>query len=311
MRAVNERILVVDEDRNIRDLLSSALRASGYGVLDAQSLAQARLLLLSHCPDLMLLELNLPDGDGMELIRFVRAMLQTPIVVVSARAHQRDKVEALDSGADDYVTKPFGVPELLARVRVALRHARRAEGEMEPLAQPFCAGELVVDYDRRRAFVGGADARLTPMEFRIVELLSRYAGKVLNGAALGPQSPWKQPAFAREHGEYPPQAGKRPRQPALYPHGSARGLSHGGAGRTVKAARPGAYFACAPCSARAFSRFAQAKPMESAPGLHASRHAPQRMHSGLLGECSTGTFMGHAREHAPQCVHFSSSMRMR
>ncbi len=179
MRAVNERILVVDEDRNIRDLLSSALRASGYGVLDAQSLAQARLLLLSHCPDLMLLELNLPDGDGMELIRFVRAMLQTPIVVVSARAHQRDKVEALDSGADDYVTKPFGVPELLARVRVALRHARRAEGEMEPLAQPFCAGELVVDYDRRRAFVGGADARLTPMEFRIVELLSRYAGKVL------------------------------------------------------------------------------------------------------------------------------------
>lgn len=101
---MNERILIVDEDKNIRDLLASALKASGYGVLEAQSFAQARMLALSHCPDLMLLELNLPDGDGLDLIRFLRAQMDLPMVVVSVRAHQRDKVEALDGGADDYIS---------------------------------------------------------------------------------------------------------------------------------------------------------------------------------------------------------------
>ena len=101
---MNERILIVDEDKNIRDLLASALKASGYGVLEAQSFAQARMLALSHCPDLMLLELNLPDGDGLDLIRFLRAQMDLPMVVVSVRAHQRDKVEALDGGADDYLS---------------------------------------------------------------------------------------------------------------------------------------------------------------------------------------------------------------
>lgn len=178
MRAVNERILVVDEDRNIRDLLSSALRASGYGVLDAQSLAQARLLLLSHCPDLMLLELNLPDGDGMELIRFVRAMLQTPIVVVSARAHQRDKVEALDSGADDYVTKPFGTAELLARIRTALRRAEGAGGRGAASGK-LENGGLCINYDTRRVLVDGNEVHLTHIEYKIVTLIAQYLGKVL------------------------------------------------------------------------------------------------------------------------------------
>ena len=176
---MNERILIVDEDKNIRDLLASALKASGYGVLEAQSFAQARMLALSHCPDLMLLELNLPDGDGLDLIRFLRAQMDLPMVVVSVRAHQRDKVEALDGGADDYITKPFGIPELLARVRAALRHARRAEPSVERPSAPFRVHDLVVDYAKRRAFVSGEDARLPPMEYRIVELLSCHAGKVL------------------------------------------------------------------------------------------------------------------------------------
>ncbi|HIV27931.1 MAG TPA: response regulator [Candidatus Ornithocaccomicrobium faecavium] len=176
---MNERILIVDEDKNIRDLLASALKASGYGVLEAQSFAQARMLALSHCPDLMLLELNLPDGDGLDLIRFLRAQMDLPMVVVSVRAHQRDKVEALDGGADDYITKPFGIPELLARIRAALRHARRAEPSVERPSAPFRVYDLVVDYAKRRAFVSGEDARLTPMEYRIVELLSCHAGKVL------------------------------------------------------------------------------------------------------------------------------------
>ena len=172
---MNERILIVDEDKNIRDLLASALKASGYGVLEAQSFAQARMLALSHCPDLMLLELNLPDGDGLDLIRFLRAQMDLPMVVVSVRAHQRDKVEALDGGADDYITKPFSVRELIARVKALLRRAA-PQNDDEGILH---VGSLTIDVGNYEAFRNGEKLSLTLKEFELLKLLVISRGKVL------------------------------------------------------------------------------------------------------------------------------------
>ena len=172
---MNERILIVDEDKNIRDLLASALKASGYGVLEAQSFAQARMLALSHCPDLMLLELNLPDGDGLDLIRFLRAQMDLPMVVVSVRAHQRDKVEALDGGADDYITKPFEIEELLARIRAALRkRGGAAQG-----AEGLTCGALALDPARHTVAYNGAPIELTHREFTLLQMLMENQSIVL------------------------------------------------------------------------------------------------------------------------------------
>lgn len=137
-------------------------------------------MLTSHCPDLVLLDLGLPDMDGMKVIQAVRRWSQLPIIVVSARAQERDKVEALDAGADDYLTKPFGTSELLARIRAALRHTRTAASSGSVRDSGVIeVGDLVIDYDKRRVFVKGIDARLTQNEYRIVALLGRFAGRVL------------------------------------------------------------------------------------------------------------------------------------
>lgn len=173
---MNERILIVDEDKNIRDLLASALKASGYGVLEAQSFAQARMLALSHCPDLMLLELNLPDGDGLDLIRFLRAQMDLPMVVVSVRAHQRDKVEALDGGADDYITKPFGMMEFIARVRAVLRRTGKEDKENATLQ----IGELQVLVQQHQVLAAGRKVTLTLKEFELLKYLMENQGIVLS-----------------------------------------------------------------------------------------------------------------------------------
>ena len=137
-------------------------------------------MISSHCPDLIILDLGLPDMDGQEIIRAVRSWTQMPIVVVSARTHERDKVEALDAGADDYVTKPFGTNELLARIRTALRHTRsRTQGGGPEAGGRFTAGDLAIDYDRRQVFKDGAEVHLTQNEYRILSLLSANAGKVI------------------------------------------------------------------------------------------------------------------------------------
>ena len=177
---VKPKILIIEDEPNIASFMGTVLTSNDFTVLRASDGAGGLMLASSHCPDVILLDLGLPDMDGKEVIRSIRQWSQMPIIVVSARSREYDKVEALDLGADDYVTKPFGTSELLARVRTALRHARSSSID-SAVAQTgrFTAGELTVDFDKRRAYIRGEDARLTQNEFRIVALLARHAGRVL------------------------------------------------------------------------------------------------------------------------------------
>ena len=136
-------------------------------------------MLNSYCPDLVILDLGLPDMDGMEIIRSAREWTQVPILVVSARMSERDKVEALDAGADDYITKPFGTNELLARIRAAMRRGRRGNDGIALAGGVFRSGRLTIDYDHRRVLLDGENVHLTQNEFKIVSLLGMHAGKVL------------------------------------------------------------------------------------------------------------------------------------
>ena len=175
----NPCILIVEDENNISNFITTILTANQYNVLKAKNGQQAMTMITSYCPDLILLDLGLPDMDGLKIIRSVREWSTIPSVVVSARDHERDKVEALDLGADDYVTKPFGTSELLARIRTALRHTRSNTEENISQGGTFSAGELLIDFDRRRIFVGENEVHLTQNEFKIVALLSHYAGRVL------------------------------------------------------------------------------------------------------------------------------------
>ena len=177
---LKQKILLIEDEDSIANFMTTVLTASGFTVLRAADGAEGLILASSHCPDLILLDLGLPDVDGMEIIRKIRAWTLLPIIVVSARSKEDEKVAALDLGADDYVTKPFGTSELLARVRTALRHARSSAVD-DAVAQTgrFTAGGLCVDFDKRRAYVDGDDAHLTQNEFKIVALLAKYAGRVL------------------------------------------------------------------------------------------------------------------------------------
>ena len=175
-----EKILVIEDEAGIRSLIAAVLTANDYDPILSVSGADGMSMLTSHCPDLLLLDLGLPDMDGMEIIRSVREWSTLPIVVLSARNHERDKVAALDAGADDYLTKPFGAAELLARIRTAIRHTRtQLPSSMIASSGKFCTGELVIDYDKHCVFLRGENARLTQGEYRIVALLGKYAGRVL------------------------------------------------------------------------------------------------------------------------------------
>ncbi len=168
-------VLVVEDEAPVRRFLRAALETHGYRLVEATSVLEAEQLAPVHRPDVLLLDLGLPDGDGIDLTRRLRGWSRTPIIVLSARGREEDKVDALDAGADDYLTKPFSVNELLARLRVALRHAATgAEGE--PV---FEVGPLRVDLARREVTVDGREVRLTPTEFKLLSLLARHAGKVL------------------------------------------------------------------------------------------------------------------------------------
>ena len=173
-------ILVVEDDTPVRNLITMTLKTHEYRYLSAQNGASAVMEALSHNPDIVLLDLGLPDMDGMKILKEVRAWSNMPIIVVSARDHEKDKVEALDMGADDYITKPFGTSELLARIRAAIRHFRgtsKNQGERQKVT--FLNGKLVIDYDKHRVYVEEQDAGLTQNEFRLLSLLGKYAGKVL------------------------------------------------------------------------------------------------------------------------------------
>lgn len=174
-----DKILIVEDDAGIRRYLKSTLTAAGYDIVTAGDGRAALALISSHCPDCILLDLGLPDMDGVGIIEGIRRWSSVPIIVISARITEDDKAEALDLGADDYLTKPFGTVELLARIRTALRHTRRACGGEEMREGRYIVGELVIDYNKHRAYLAGQDAGLTPSEFKILALLGRHPGRVL------------------------------------------------------------------------------------------------------------------------------------
>ncbi len=168
-------VLIVEDEPQVRRFLRAALGSHGFRLLEAGTIREAEQLATGHNPDVFILDLTLPDGDGIDLARRLREWTRAPIIVVSARGREEDKVNALDAGADDYLTKPFGVNELLARLRVALRHAQSSP-EAPAVIE---AGALRIDLARREVTVDGREVRLTPTEFKLLALLARHAGKVL------------------------------------------------------------------------------------------------------------------------------------
>jgi two-component system KDP operon response regulator KdpE len=169
-------VLLVEDELQMRRFLRTTLRAHDCQVVEAGTAREALAQAAGRNPDLILLDLGLPDGDGLEVAREIRRSARTPIIVISARGQEHEKVTALDVGADDYLTKPFGVQELLARVRVALRHASRPAASAGPL---FETGELRVDLERRLVFRLADEVHLTPTEYKLLATLVRNAGKVL------------------------------------------------------------------------------------------------------------------------------------
>ena len=174
------RIAVIEDEAPIRRFLRASLLAEGYHVEEAEDAKNGMRLLTQYNPDLVLLDLGLPDRDGKEIVAEIRGWSSVPIVVLSARDREREKVAALDAGADDYLTKPFGVGELLARIRVALRHhARLAAPDGQQPSSTFRAGPLFVDLGARRVLLGGEELKLTKLEYDLLSVLVRHAGRVL------------------------------------------------------------------------------------------------------------------------------------
>ena len=172
-------ILVVEDEPEIRRFLRTSLLTEGYRVVESENARRGAIDAGSHKPDLAIVDLALPDYDGKDLIRQIRAWSPMPIVVLSARNQERSKIDALDAGADDYITKPFGVGELLARVRAALRHAVRP-----PTGRPLSLGETRIDLEKRRAWRGDEEIRLTPIEFRLLASLAKHLEMVVTQKQL-------------------------------------------------------------------------------------------------------------------------------
>ena len=181
---IKDRVLVVEDDKRISNFIKTVLEANNYDVIVAQTGAEAYSMVTSQCPDVVILDLGLPDRDGMSLIQEVRKTDTVPIIVLSARSSERDKVEALDLGANDYITKPFGTEELLARIRAVLRSHRHSEENESTPGGKFRFQDLLIDYDTRRVFVGKEEIDLTQTEYNIMAFLSIHAGKVLTYTAI-------------------------------------------------------------------------------------------------------------------------------
>jgi two-component system KDP operon response regulator KdpE len=171
-------ILVVEDDRPIRNFITASLAVQGFKYIETDKGSEAIALSMSNNPDLIILDLGLPDIDGIEVMTKIREWSKVPIIIVSARENERQKIEALDKGADDYLTKPFGIGELLARVRVSLRHSKTKQNEKEDI-DFFRVKNLVVDFNKRRVLINDEHIHLTPIEYKIMILLCKYPGKVL------------------------------------------------------------------------------------------------------------------------------------
>ena len=175
------KILLVEDEPNIRNLVCTMLETAGYQTILAETCERGLMMYSSHLPDLIILDLGLPDRDGMELLEAVRKNSLTPIIVLSARSDEQDKVIALDAGANDYVTKPFGSAELLARVRSALRNRRIGTNSTE---RKFTLRDLTIDFDARQIFMKGEEIKLTQTEYNIVALLAEHCGKMMTYSAI-------------------------------------------------------------------------------------------------------------------------------
>jgi two-component system, OmpR family, KDP operon response regulator KdpE len=172
-------VLVADDEKSIRGFLKVSLETQGYKCIEADC-GRATLMLTASCnPDILILDLGLPDIDGIDVIEQLRKVSQIPILIVSARGHDREKVEALDAGADDYLTKPFSVSELLARIRVIIRRQSSIHASSLQTELTFKIGDLTVDADKRRVWLSNDEIHLTPNEYKVLALLIKYQGKVL------------------------------------------------------------------------------------------------------------------------------------
>ena len=178
------KILIVEDDHAILNFVQTLLEANGYQILTAECCDQGLLMFSSHRPDLVILDLGLPDMDGEEFIRVVRQVNMTPVIVLSARTEEKDKVSALDLGANDYITKPFGTAELLARVRAGLRSSQYSSNLANIPSGHFKAGELEIDFERRMVTAAGEVIPLTQTEYNILTLLCKHVGKVLTYSTI-------------------------------------------------------------------------------------------------------------------------------
>ena len=172
-------ILIVEDDKPVRNLVTTTLRTHEYSYITAVNGAEAIMEASTHNPNMVLLDLGLPDTDGVEVIKRIRTWSNMPIIVISARSEDRDKIEALDSGADDYLTKPFSVEELLARIRVAQRRLNLTQAEQDQKSSVFTNGGLKIDFAAGCAYLGEEQIHLTPIEYKLLCLLAANVGKVL------------------------------------------------------------------------------------------------------------------------------------
>ena len=178
------KILFVEDEENIRTFMLALLEANGYQVILASSYAEAKTMYFSYVPDLVILDLGLPDKDGSALLKEIREKDTTPVIVLSARSDEAEKVRLLDLGANDYVTKPFGSAELLARVRTSLRNYRHSSDEGRLPGGKFTLMDMVIDYDARRLFIKDEEIKLTQTEYNILALLSEHCGKMMTYSAI-------------------------------------------------------------------------------------------------------------------------------
>jgi two-component system KDP operon response regulator KdpE len=182
MSEVKELILLIEDEPQMRRFLRITLQTQGYRLVEAETGSDGLLQAAARNPDVVLLDLGLPDLDGLAVTERLREWTQTPIIVISAREQEQDKVKALDAGADDYLTKPFSAGELMARIRVALRHAvRQRSGQSEPV---FTVQNLRVDLGQRQVFLGDQEVHLTPIEYKLLTVMIRHAGKVITHRQL-------------------------------------------------------------------------------------------------------------------------------
>jgi two-component system, OmpR family, KDP operon response regulator KdpE len=181
MKAMDNKplIMIVEDDEAIGNFISAILLSNNYNIVKSAKGKEAISMTASFCPDIILLDLGLPDIDGIEVLKIIRKWTGLPIIIISARGQEGEKVEALDNGADDYITKPFGSAELLARIRTAMRHGLNQSIVTNGNDMYSMTGELKIDYDRRSVSVAGENIHLTPVEYKIIVLLAKNMGKVL------------------------------------------------------------------------------------------------------------------------------------